>query len=107
MKRLNSIKHVSRKDLKEDIIFFEGLIDDFTNRNLGTLQFMMHTQTMIKRVLRITDSASRVMDMRHLEYKLDKFILMDKSLDTDVDKLRVRDIADDVIKGMYSEYVKL
>lgn len=109
MKRLNSVKHVSRKELKEDIDFFERLIDYYGSGRLGSLQFMMHTQTMIKRVLRITESASRTMDMRHLEYKLDKLIGMSKDLDTDPKKiiLSARDIADEVIESMYDEYVKL
>lgn len=108
MKTLRSIKWIDPKGMKEDIDFFEGLIDDYINRNLGSIQFIMHTKTMIARVSRITENGARVAEMRHLQYKLDKLMAADKELDTDTKELRlkVRDIADEVIENMYAEYVR-
>ena len=108
MKTLRNVKWINPKDLKEDINTFENLIDNYINGKIGSLMFMMHTQTMITRVTRITENGARVAEMRHLQYKLDKLIAADKELDTDTDELRlkVRDIADEVIENMYAEYVR-
>lgn len=109
MKTLRNVKWINPKDLKEDINTFEVLIRDYNNEKLGTTMFMMHTKTMITRVMRITEDGSRVADMRFLQYKLDKLLADSIELNTNIknSRLKVRDIADEVITIMYSEYVKL
>ena len=108
MKTLNSVKWIDPKGVKADINFFEGLIDDYINRNLGSIQFIMHTKTMIARVTRISKDGSRVADLSMLEYRLDKLLARTRVLeDEEHVRLKVRDIADEVIEHMYKEYVKL
>lgn len=109
MKRLNTVKWINPKDLKEDINLLESLTDDYTNRNLGSVQFMMHLQTMITRITRITKNVNKVANMRHLQYKLDKLMAANSELGTDnaTLRLKVRDIADEVIENLYDEYVRL
>lgn len=108
MKTLNSVKWVNPKDLKEDINLLETLIDDYINRNLGSIQFIMYTKTMIIRTTRITKDVTRVADLRMLEYQLDRFLSRTRVLEDDErSRLKVRDIADEVIEHMYKEYVKL
>lgn len=109
MKTLNSVKWINPKDLKEDINLLETLTDDYINRNLGSVQFMMHLQTMITRITRITKNVNKVANMRHLQYKLDKLMAAHSELGTDNTTLRlkVRDIADEVIENLYDEYVRL
>lgn len=109
MKRLNNVKWINPKDLKEDINLLESLTDDYINRNLGSVTFMMHLKTMINRVTRITKNVNRVANMRHLLYKLDKLLAAMSELGREDAglRLKVRDIADEVITHMYDEYVKL
>ena len=108
MKTLNSVKWINPKDLKEDIDLLETLTDDYINRNLGSIQFIMYTKTMIIRTTRITKDVARVADLRMLEYQLDRFLSRTRVLEDDErSRLKVRDIADEVIDHMYKEYVKL
>ena len=108
MKTLNSVKWINPKDLKEDIDLLETLTDDYINRNLGSIQFIMYTKTMIIRTTRITKDVARVADLRMLEYQLDRFLSRTRVLEDDErSRLKVRDIADEVIEHMYKEYVKL
>ena len=108
MKTLNSVKWINPKDLKEDINLLETLIDDYINRNLGSIQFIMYTKTMITRTTRITKDVARVADLRMLEYQLDRLLSRTRVLEDDEKlRLKVRDIADEVIEHMYKEYVKL
>lgn len=108
MKTLNSVKWINPKDLKEDINLLETLIDDYINRNLGSIQFIMYTKTMIIRTTRITKDVTRVADLRMLEYQLDRFLSRTRVLEDDErTRLKVRDIADEVIEHMHKEYVKL
>lgn len=108
MTTLNSVKWINPENLKEDIDLLETLTDDYINRNLGSIQFMMHTKTMITRVTRITKDVARVADLRVLEYQLDRLLSRARVLqDDERTRLKVRDIADEVIEHMYKEYVKL
>ena len=108
MKTLNSVKWINPKDLKEDIDLLESLTDDYINRYLGSIQFIMYTKTMITRTTRITKDVARVADLRMLEYQLDRFLSRTRVLEDDErTRLKVRDIADEVIGHMYKEYVKL
>lgn len=108
MKTLNSVKWINPKDLKEDINLLETLTDDYINRNLGSIQFIMYTNTMITRITRITKDVARVADLRMLEYQLDRLLSRTRVLEDDErTRLKVRDIADEVIEHMYKEYVKL
>lgn len=108
MATLRSIKWIDPKGMKEDINFFEGLIDDYINRHLGSIQFIMHTKTMITRTTRITKDVARVADLRMLEYQIDRLLSRARVLEDDErTRLKVRDIADEVIENMYAEYVKL
>lgn len=108
MKTLNSVKWINPKDLKEDINLLETLIDDYINRHLGSIQFIMYTKTMITRTTRITKDVARVADLRMLEYQLDRLLSRTRVLEDDErTRLKVRDIADEVIAHMYKEYVKL
>lgn len=108
MKTLNSVKWINPKDLKEDIDLLESLTDDYINRNLGSIQFIMYTKTMVIRTTRITKDVTRVADLRMLEYQLDRFLSRTRVLEDDErTRLKVRDIADEVIEHMYKEYVKL
>lgn len=108
MKTLNSVKWINPKDLKEDINLLETLIDDYINRHLGSIQFIMYTKTMITRTTRITKDVARVADLRMLEYKLDRLLERTRVLEDDErTRLKVRNIADEVIDHMYKEYVKL
>ena len=108
MKTLNTVKWINPKDLKEDINLLETLTDDYINRNLGSIQFIMHTKTMIIRTTRITKDVARVADLRMLEYQLDRLLSRTRVLEDDErSRLKVRNIADEVIEHMYKEYVKL
>ena len=108
MKTLNSVKWINPKDLKEDIDLLESLTDDYINRYLGSIQFIMYTKTMITRTTRITKDVARVADLRMLEYQLDRLLSRTRVLEDDErSRLKVRDIADEVITHMYKEYVKL
>lgn len=108
MKTLNSVKWINPKDLKEDINLLETLTDDYINRNLGSIQFIMYTNTMITRITRITQDRSRGADLSILKYKLDRLLERTRVLEDDEKlRLKVRDIADEVIDHMYKEYVKL
>lgn len=108
MKTLNSVKWINPKDLKEDINLLETLIDDYINRHLGSIQFIMYTKTMITRTTRITKDVARVADLRMLEYQLDRLLSRARVLEDDErTRLKVRDIADEVITNMRDEYVKL
>ena len=108
MATLNSVKWINPKDLQEDIDLLETLTDDYINRNLGSIQFIMYTKTMIIRTTRITKDVTRVADLRMLEYQLDRFLSRTRVLEDDErSRLKVRDIADEVIEHMYKEYVKL
>lgn len=117
MTTLNSVKWINPRDLKEDIDLLETLTDDYINRNLGSIQFIMYTKTMITRITRITKDVARVADLRMLEYQLDRLLSRarvdrvqsrDRVLeDNERTRLKVRNIADDVIEHMYKEYVKL
>ena len=108
MKTLNTVKWINPKDLKEDINLLETLTDDYINRHLGSIQFIMYTKTMITRTTRITKDVARVADLRMLEYQLDRLLSRTRVLEDDErSRLKVRDIADEVIAHMYKEYVKL
>ena len=108
MKTLNSVKWINPKDLKEDIDLLETLTDDYINRNLGSIQFIMYTKTMIIRTTRITKDVARVADLRMLEYQIERLLSRTRVLEDDErTRLKVRDIADEVIEHMYKEYVKL
>ena len=108
MKTLNSVKWINPKDLKEDINLLESLTDDYINRHLGSIQFIMYTNTMITRITRITKDRSRAADLSILKYKLDRLLERTRVLEDDEKlRLKVRDIADEVIDHMYKEYVKL
>lgn len=108
MTTLRSVKWINPKDLKEDINFLESLTYDYINRNLGSLQFMMHLQTMITRITRITKDVDRVADLRILQYRLDRLLSGAKALEDDErTRLKVRDIAHEVIENMYDEYRRL
>lgn len=108
MTTLRSVKWINPKDLKEDINFLESLTYDYINRNLGSLQFMMHLQTMITRITRITKDVDRVADLRILQYRLDRLLSRAKVLEDDErTRLKVRDIAHEVIENMYDEYRRL
>ena len=108
MKTLRNVKWINPKDLKEDINTFEGLVDHYNNEKLGSVMFIMHTKTMIARVMRITEDGSRVAEMRYLQYKLDRLLERTRVLEDDEKlRLKVRNIADEVIDHMYKEYVKL
>lgn len=109
MKRLNTVKWINPKGLKEDINFLQSLTYDYINRDLGSVIFMMHVKTMTTRVSRITEDGARVAEMRHLEYKLDKLLGVMSELGREDDglRLKVRDIADEVITNMRDEYAKL
>lgn len=108
MTTLNSVKWINPKDLKEDINLLESLTDDYINRNLGSIQFIMYTNTMITRITRITKDRSRAADLSVLKYKLDRLLERTRVLEDDEKlRLKVRNIADEVIDHMYKEYVKL
>ena len=108
MTTLNSVKWINPKDLKEDINLLESLTDDYINRHLGSIQFIMYTNTMITRITRITKDRSRAADLSILKYKLDRLLERTRVLEDDEKlRLKVRDIADEVIDHMYKEYVKL
>lgn len=108
MTTLNSVKWINPKDLKEDINLLESLTDDYINRNLGSVQFIMYTNTMITRITRITQDRSRAADLSILKYKLDRLLSRTRVLEDDErTRLKIRDIADEVIEHMYAEYVKL
>lgn len=109
MTTLRSVKWNDPKDLKEDINFLESMTDDYNNGDLGSVQFMMYLQTMITRIIRITKNVDKVANMRYLEYKLDKLIAANKELDTDKTMLRlkIRDVAYEVVENLYDEYMKL
>lgn len=108
MTTLYTVKWTDPRGMKEDIRFLEGLIDDYINRNLGSVQFIMHTKTMITRTTRITKDVARVADLSMLEYKLDRLLERTRVLEDDErTRLKVRDIADEVVTHMYKEYVKL
>lgn len=108
MATLRSVKWINPKDLKEDINLFETLIDDYTNRHLGSIQFIMYTKTMITRITRITKDVARVADLRILEYQIERLLSRTRVLEDDErTRLKIRDIADEVIEHMYAEYVKL
>ena len=108
MKRLNNVKWINPKDLKEDINFLESLTYDYINSNLGSVQFMMHLQTMITRITRITKDVDRVADLRILQYRLDRLLERTRVLEDDErTRLKVRDIAHEVIENMYDEYIRL
>ena len=108
MTTLNSVKWINPQDLKEDIDLLETLTDDYINRNLGSVQFIMYTNTMITRITRITKDVTRVADLRMLEYQLDNLLSRTRVLEDDErTRLKVRNISDDVIDHMYKEYVKL
>ena len=108
MKNLNTVKWINPKGLKEDINLLESLTDDYINRNLGSVQFIMYTNTMITRITRITKDRSRAADLSILKYKLDRLLERTRVLEDDEKlRLKVRNIADEVIDHMYKEYVKL
>ena len=109
MTTLNTVKWINPKDLKEDINFLQSLTYDYINRDLGSVTFMMHLKTMINRVTRITKDVTRVADMRHLQYKLDKLLgaMSELGMENATLRLKVRDIADEVIENLYDEYVRL
>lgn len=108
MTTLNSVKWINPKDLKEDINLLESLTDDYINRHLGSIQFIMYTNTMITRITRITKDRSRAADLSILKYKLDRLLERTRVLEDDEKlRLKVRNIADEVIDHMYKEYVKL
>lgn len=108
MTTLRSVKWINPKDLKEDINLLESLTDDYINRNLGSIQFIMYTNTMITRITRITKDRSRAADLNILKYKLDRLLERTRVLEDDEKlRLKVRNIADELIDHMYKEYVKL